>query len=206
MSAGRPVKFYTRARKFPRLLGKTLDGRTLPGGPYSIRQAVVAGVVLFVMAKTISWWGGSMSGVSRGILIVAAVLGSTVVTRNLPTFPRNPLSLLLGLLRVITSPSRGRYRNRAITIPAGGRVRGAALIDDSPAEHHRLGEAPPPSQPDVEPEQLREELPFLDAGTATAAPRPAGVDVAPAPTLSRVSSLLAAAASNTGTHTGERDE
>ena len=44
------LKWYTRARKFPQLIGRTPDGTRIPGGPYTYTQ-VAAGVVTAVYAS-----------------------------------------------------------------------------------------------------------------------------------------------------------
>ena len=36
------ARFYTRSRKFPRLIGRLHDGTKIPGGPYTVTQAIVA--------------------------------------------------------------------------------------------------------------------------------------------------------------------
>src|SRR5450759_686655 len=50
------VKYYTRARKFPQLIGRTPDGAKIWGGPYTFTQAISAGVVLFVGVNTMGLW------------------------------------------------------------------------------------------------------------------------------------------------------
>ena len=50
------VRWYTRARKFPQLLGHT-DGAKIPGGPYTHTQVIGGAVVLVLGAKTMRWWG-----------------------------------------------------------------------------------------------------------------------------------------------------
>ena len=51
------VRWYTRARKSPQLIGNTPDGAKLWGGPYTYRQGIGAAVVLLVGLKTISLCG-----------------------------------------------------------------------------------------------------------------------------------------------------
>ena len=51
------VKWYTRARRFPQLIGKTADGTTIWGGPYTYTQAGVGAAVLIIGSQTIDWWG-----------------------------------------------------------------------------------------------------------------------------------------------------
>ena len=51
------VKWYTRARRFPQLIGKTPDGARLWGGPYTYTQVIVAAVVIVVGIQTAGLWG-----------------------------------------------------------------------------------------------------------------------------------------------------
>jgi len=51
------ARFYTRSRKFPRLIGRLHDGTKIPGGPYTVTQAIVAAVVLALGLVTRGLWG-----------------------------------------------------------------------------------------------------------------------------------------------------
>ena len=55
------MKWYTRARKFPQLIGRTPDGTRIPGGPYTYLQ-VAAGVgMAAVLAATTGLWARGAS-------------------------------------------------------------------------------------------------------------------------------------------------
>lgn len=53
MSEVEVVKWYTKARRFPQLLGRAPDGTRIPFGPYTMTQAIGAGAVIFA-AKVLS--------------------------------------------------------------------------------------------------------------------------------------------------------
>lgn len=207
----RPVKFYTRARKFPRLIGTTLGGQTLPGGPYTARQLVVVLGVLVLATKTSGLWGAGMGGLSKVLVIVFAALGSAALTRHLPTFTRNPLSLIAGLLRVLTSPTTGRLRGRPVRLPPINAVKGYSMIDDGPA---RTAGHVDQTVPDTAPHaDAAHELPVgrcpADVHPGPTTQAPAAETTSTGSGMSRVSALLAAAAASSArpdTPTEERPD
>ena len=101
------VKWYTRARRFPQLIGKTPDGASIWGGPYTYTQVIGGAVFLVAGAKTIGLWGhfGSMGNV---IVLLAASYGTVLLLGQLPAGARNPLSVAAGLLRACFAPPLGR--------------------------------------------------------------------------------------------------
>ena len=75
--AGEVVKWYTRARKFPTLIGKTPDGTRLPGGPYTITQVLVGGALAVLLASPPWWWTrffDPMTNVAIFVLVVGAIV------------------------------------------------------------------------------------------------------------------------------------
>jgi len=109
------VKWYTRARRFPQLLGRTPDGTKIPGGPYTITQAIGAGLVLFVGVNTMGLWARyGMFGNA------AALLGLTALTvvglGRIPVGSRNPLSVLSGLAHAMAGPHAGRVAGRPVRL------------------------------------------------------------------------------------------
>ena len=72
------VKWYTRARRFPQLIGRTPDGARIWGGPYTYTQFFGGVAVLVVGAKTVGVWG--QFGVIGNALLLLAV--AYTVTRG----------------------------------------------------------------------------------------------------------------------------
>lgn len=116
------VKWYTRARKFPQLIGRTPDGANLPGGPYTITQAVAAGVILFVGLNTMSLW--ARFGFIGNIVLLTAVTVVVVWTLGrIPVGSRSPVSVVSGLARAFAAPTNGRLAGRAVRIPRPRQLR-----------------------------------------------------------------------------------
>ena len=99
------VKNYTRARKFPQLLGMTPDGKKLPGGPYSYTQFVGAGLVALVLWKTPGIW--ATGSLIRNVFVFVALVGVTAWgLGKLPIGGRNPLSMVAGVSKALGSPAQ----------------------------------------------------------------------------------------------------
>lgn len=99
------VKNYTRARKFPQLLGMTPDGKKLPGGPYSYTQFVGAGLVALVLWKTPGIW--ATGSLIRNVFVFLALVGVTAWgLGKLPIGGRNPLSMVAGVSKALGSPAQ----------------------------------------------------------------------------------------------------
>ena len=116
------TKFYTRARKFPQLIGKLQDGRAIWGGPYTISQALAGMGTAGALYFTRGLWA------HFGVLMNLGVgLGSSwAVVRfmgKLPPGARNPIGLLWGAYSAITAPATGRLRGRALVSPRANSVR-----------------------------------------------------------------------------------
>ena len=110
------LKWYTRARKFPQLIGRTPDGTRIPGGPYTYTQ-VAAGVgTAIVMAQT-TWLWAHGSLLLNATIYIGAVIGAVIATGKLPPGMRNPLVLATGALNLLNS---------------GYRIGGAALPHPKP--------------------------------------------------------------------------
>lgn len=121
------VKWYTRARKFPQLLGRTPDGAKLWGGPYTITQAVVGGVVVFVGSNTVGLWG--QFGFIGNIVVLAAVgYGSVLVVGWIPVGSRNPIAVVTGTSKALTAPRHGRLGGRPVRLRRPRRLHHRVLI------------------------------------------------------------------------------
>ncbi|WP_116947857.1 hypothetical protein [Jiangella endophytica] len=180
------VKYYTRARKFPQLLGRMPDGTKIPGGPYTVQQLIAAIVIIVVGGLTIGTWG--VFGVFGNIaLLFGVAFGAVFLIGRLPMNGRNPLYALLGLYRVLNAPASGRYQGRPVRFRRPRRVRSrtsvylgalpgtdpwAGLEPGVAADHelpdglrHRLGRTPEPVA-----EPLAEPVTAIEPVAAPAAP------------------------------------
>lgn len=121
------VKWYTRARKFPQLIGKTPDGTRIWGGPYTVTQAVAAGGLAFVLYNTMGLWGqfgflGNLFVFITAVVVVVKVLG------QIPLGSRNPLLMAAGLSRAFTAPTTGRLGGRPVRIKPPHRVQHNVVV------------------------------------------------------------------------------
>lgn len=138
------VKWYTRARKFPQLIGKTPDGAKLWGGPYTYTQVVGASVVLVVGLKTISLWG-SFGLVGNALVVLGAAYGTALLLGRLPLGTRNPISVGSGILRALSGPAQGVLAGTPLRIRRPHRVRTRLVI-----RHAVPTTATPPAEPAVD--------------------------------------------------------
>jgi hypothetical protein len=182
------VKWYTRARRFPQLIGKTPDGAKLWGGPYTYTQVVGAAIVLVVGVNSVGLWG-QFGLIANAVILLSSAYGTAVLLGRLPVGSRNPLSVGSGLIRALSSPTHGNFAGRSVRIRRPHRVQ-TRLIISHVATHlfdvHRPSNAPATAAR-VEPQQLRHHRP---RSRPLAAPSPAARRTA-LPALTAVQLLLA---------------
>lgn len=136
------AKWFTRARKFPQLVGKTHDGKTIWGGPYTFTQVFTFVAILVVASKTSALW--AKFGLLGNITVaVGLAYGVTWALGRLPVGARNPVSVVMGVGRALTCPSAGRLRGRPIHIAKPHRATSSLAITMTPnlTHPHRPGPA-----------------------------------------------------------------
>ncbi|MDP9240456.1 MAG: hypothetical protein M3O55_07430 [Actinomycetota bacterium] len=178
------VKWYTRARKFPQLIGRTPDGAKIWGGPYTFTQAIGGGLVLLVGVNTMGLWA-NYGLIGNAILLLGVTYGIVMLLGRIPVGSRSPLSVITGTLQAVFSPHAGRLAGRPVRLRRPHRVRHRITV---------LLDQPAPPLPGRLPRVLPTERP------AAAAPKPAPAakpEPTPAPrrpvALSGIQSLLAQA-------------
>lgn len=179
------ARFYTRARKFPRLLGVTTDGWRIPGGPYTYTQAIAGICAVFALSQTVSLWarGGAISTLMFGATLVWVVV---YLVGRIPPMTYNPVWFVAGVLGMSVSPSTGKQRGQRVAVSKPYRARGTYRVDLGPAE-------PDDSVPGVE-----NAPPLIASETETRTEEPATVPT-PGPeriVTSSVGELLAKAVQN----------
>lgn len=190
------VRWYTRARKFPQLLGRTPDGTRLWGGPYTVTQAIGGGLVLVVGVKTMGLWG-SFGLVGNALVLLSAAAGTVFFLGRIPLGARNPVAVVAGLVRAMSAPATGRLAGRAVRIRRPRQVRHRVVIATSqPVEAALIAPEPIPApigEP-AEPGPSRGSRPSAHPATSLAIdqPNPQRPTGAPAPALTGVQALLAA--------------
>lgn len=115
------VRWYTRARRFPQLIGKTATGGMIWGGPYTYTQVGVGVGVFVIGLQTTSLWGRFGLIGNTGLLAVVAY-GLVVVVGRLPIGSRNPLSVGAGALRALGAPTYGTLGGRKVQLRRPHRV------------------------------------------------------------------------------------
>lgn len=121
------VRWYTRARRFPQLIGRTPDGMKIPFGPYTITQALGAGVVLFVGTKTVSLWA-HFGFVGNAFIGVVATVATVWGLGRIPLGARNPISVVAGLGKALFAPRTGRVGGRPVRPRRPHRVRHSVVL------------------------------------------------------------------------------
>lgn len=121
------ARFYTRARKFPKLIGRLHDGTRIPGGPYTVTQLVALIVLTTGALLTRGLWGSTM--LADFVISLAIGVGGAFAIGMLPTQQRNLFSVAGGVLRAIRSPMQGRYQGVNVRIAPPHRARGAVAIN-----------------------------------------------------------------------------
>ena len=174
------LKWYTRARKFPQLIGRTPDGTRIPGGPYTYTQ-VAAGVVTAVVLAQTTWLWAHGGLILNATIFIGATVGAVFAAGKLTPGMRNPIVLASGALNLMSSG----YRLDGTAIrnpkPNGATAAGPVTVF-IPAP--RL--AKPTTAPLTEPVAVPTPIPVLPATE----PRPV-----PGPALSSVQRLLLGEAS-----------
>lgn len=117
------ARFWTGARRFPRLIGKTVNGDRIPGGPYTITQAIGGTLTVWILWETRPVWG---PGQIIAELLFIAGMGWCVLWAlgKVPIQTRNPMVLVAGIAQAMFAPREGRlagsprvFRTRAHRMP-----------------------------------------------------------------------------------------
>lgn len=201
-NAAERVKWYTLARKFPQLIGRTPDGARIPGGPYTVTQAIGGMIVLAFGYYSMGVWA-SFGTLGNYAVLLLATGGTIIGLGKVPLGARSPVSIALGVVKAAGAPRTGRLRGKAVRIRAPHQLRHNIVVCHPiplPTDV-RLPNSPPAvplDTPVVEP-TLTEPTPTT-APTAVPMPAPAG---APArrrpprhPQLSGVQALMATVGAN----------
>lgn len=144
------LRWYTRARRIPRLIGKAPGGGHYPGGPYTLTQAAGAAVVLLGGQATMSIWGRFGFWGNNGALVVAVVL-TLVALRFVKPGGRDPVTAAMAMLALTGAPTWGKQGGRPVRggapRPVLVRHRINARVPDRPGLRHPRPPAQQPEQP-----------------------------------------------------------
>lgn len=134
------ARWYTRARRFPQLVGRFTDGRPIPGGPYTYTQVGVLVATVFLGSKTTWLWGHFGTVFNAAILFGVAYAGALLVGRA-PIGGRNPLLLSGWAVRALSRPSTGTVDGRPVRVSRPHHVRGGCAI-----QHRDTVTSEPPTE------------------------------------------------------------
>lgn len=108
--------FYTRSRKFPKMIGRMTDGTRIWGGPYTLTQVGIGGVVLLILliTRTYLW---STGFVLFDMAVAAGVSWCVVkIVGYIPTFRRNLVSVFVDAVSAMFKPRGGMYQGRMVKL------------------------------------------------------------------------------------------
>ena len=125
------VKWYTRARHFPQLIGKTPDGGNIWGGPYTYTQ-VIGGVAFIVIGSKTTWLWGQFGGIGNVLILFGSAYGLVLLLGRLPLGTRNPLYVAAGILRAVSVPAHGHLGGGPIRIRRPHRAAARLVIGTTP--------------------------------------------------------------------------
>lgn len=114
------MKWFTRVRRIPTLIGKMPSGERIKGGPYKAAQLVAFGGVLGLSLWSMKWWAKLpiyATGFDGQIYAYATALGLAVaaglVAKRMPGEGQSVLVVGSGSTRLLTSSSAPRFAGRS---------------------------------------------------------------------------------------------
>lgn len=166
------MRWYTRALRIPRLIGKMPSGERIKGGPYRQGQLVAAGAVFILAVKTMRWWGAwGFFGNWGAVLVLTLAAGAAA--KHIPSHTVSPLLLAGGAARAVTAAKEPVWAGRSAAPPRTRRP--------VPARVTLTGSLPDPD-PEVAP----------GVSPPAAAPPTPALAEHPSPAAARLAALLTA--------------
>lgn len=150
------ARFYTRSRRFPKLIGRMTDGSRIPGGPYTMTQVLSGGIVFLVAMVTRNLW--TTDAMLLDLIITAAITYAAIfVVGFLPLTRRNLVAAFMGAVSAIFRPVEGKYQGKVPRLRRPHQVHGTALVlsfgaplEEQTSPQPVLEEAAPAPQPSTE--------------------------------------------------------
>jgi hypothetical protein len=128
---------YTKARRFPLVIGKLPGGGRIPGGPYSLHQIGAMVVAAIVLKQTSAIW--AHFGLLNLVVFVAVPYGLAFALRHARIDKRSPIWAAVGWLSYLSAPRGGRLRGRPLRPARTRRQAGRFRFGQVPPD---LGRAP----------------------------------------------------------------
>ena len=113
------ARFYTRSRRFPKMIGRMTDGSRIPGGPYTLTQVGFGGVALMGLLMTRTLWSTGATLLDLAITVGVA-WGVTWLVGFIPMTRRNLVLAFVGAVAAPAQPSAlpARRPQRPVATPA----------------------------------------------------------------------------------------
>lgn len=143
------LKWYTRARRFPQLIGRTPDGTRIWGGPYTYTQVGVSAAVAVLLSRT-TWLWAHGGLILNAVLFIGICVATVILTGKLPPGFRNPLVLASGVMNLFTTGYHGGG-HRLHTKTARPDVMSPVIIYETSAPVRVPDPQPTPATTKVEP-------------------------------------------------------
>lgn len=126
---------YTKARRFPLVIGKLPGGGRIPGGPYSLHQISAMVVAAIVLKQTSAIW--AHFGLLNLVVFVAVPYGLAFALRHARIDGRSPIWAAVGWLSCLSAPRGGRLRGRPLRPVRTRRQTGRFRFGQVPPDLHR---------------------------------------------------------------------
>lgn len=176
------ARFYTRSRRFKKMVGRLLDGTPIWGGPYSMPQFGVAGAVLFALLVSKPLWSPDGNLFFEIPMIVGITWGLAFLVGLIPVTRRPIGSWAMGALGAMLKPFEGTVNGSPVRIRSPHYVGGKTampLPPSAPAPDRPLEQPTEEAPASVEPEpEISPEIP--------AAPVPARTPKKPVSAVERL--------------------
>lgn len=165
------VRFYTRARRVPTLIGKLPDGSKIPFGPFTTLQLIAAVGTLIVAFKTRDLWGFG-GGLMDLLVVVCLAVGVGKLVGRFETGFHNPVVIAAGAVNSIFLPRFGSSGGRPVRLPRTVRLGGRISVQS------RVMSVDLATEPDVSQAAAYGEVPEPRAARFAVMEQPARGDVA----------------------------
>ncbi len=140
------ARFYTRSRRFPKMIGRMTDGSRIPGGPYTLTQVGFGGVALLVLLVTRTQWSTGVVLLDLA-LTVGVAWGVTWLVGLIPMTRRNLFMAFMDAVAAMFKPHGGRYQERTIRLARPHQAIGATLMPTPVrASDQEAGSRPQPAK------------------------------------------------------------
>lgn len=118
LTSGQPlVRSWTRALRYPKVIGRLPGMRRLWGGPYTYAQIATGALTLLVMVKTLSLWG-RFGPAGNGLLLLILPAGLMFAVRRARIEGRSLPAYVSGLSTYAARRVSAQARHARASVPS----------------------------------------------------------------------------------------